>query len=269
MRLLDGQYLRTPFYGSRKMTWHLRTQEGYVINRKRVQRLMRQMGLQAIYPRPKTSEANPEHKVYPYLLRNVEVVRPNQVFAADITYIPMRRGHVYLVAVIDWYSRYVLSWRLSTTMETGFCTVALEAALSQAVPEIFNTDQGSQFTAKAFVDKLLAAGVRVSMDGRGRALDNVFVERLWRTVKYEEIYLRSYDTIPELEAGLRRYFHFYNHERPHQSLGYQTPAAVYFEGDPQGLRKTCGSDVENLRKSCAFPPDPQLPGEPEATTATW
>jgi len=269
MRLLDQQYLKTPFYGSRRMTVFLRIKEGYVINRKRVQRLMRQMGLQAIYPKPKTSVANPQHKVYPYLLRNVEVVRPNQVFASDITYIPMRRGFVYLVVVMDWYSRYVLSWRLSATMGTDFCVEALKEALSQAMPEIFNTDQGSQFTAIAFVEVLLKAGVKVSMDGRGRALDNVFVERLWRSVKYEEIHLRSYDHVPEVEAGLQRYFHFYNHERPHQSLGYKTPAEVYFEGDPQALWKSCGSDVENLRKSSPLPPDPQLPGEPETSTTTW
>lgn len=227
MRLLDEQYLKTPFYGSRKMSLHLR-ELGYTVNRKRVQRLMRLMGLQAIYPRRKTSVAHPEHKIFPYLLRGVRIVRPNQVWSSDITYIPMSRGFMFLVAVLDWYSRYVLAWRLSNTLETQFCLEALEAALGQATPEIFNTDQGAQFTAKDFVDRLLDADIRISMDGRGRALDNVFIERLWRSVKYEDIYPRDYSTVLALEAGLAAYFELYNHERFHQSLGYKTPAQVYF-----------------------------------------
>ena len=227
MRLLDEQYLRTPFYGSRKMSLHLR-KLGYTVNRKRVQRLMRLMGLEAIYPKRKTSVAHPEHKVFPYLLRGVEIVRPDQVWSTDITYVPMPRGFMFLVAVIDWYSRYVLAWRLSNTLETQFCLEALEAALQQATPKIFNTDQGAQFTAKDFVDRLLAAGVQISMDGRGRALDNVFIERLWRSVKYEDIYPHDYATVLALEAGLTAYFEFYNHERFHQSLDYRTPAQVYF-----------------------------------------
>jgi putative transposase len=227
MRLIDEQYLKTPFYGSRKMKRHLLS-VGHCVNRKRVQRLMRRMGLEAIYPKPRTSQANPEHKVFPYLLRDLSIVRPNQVWAADITYVPMHRGFLYLVAVLDWYSRYVVAWRLSNTLETHFCVEALEAALELAIPEIFNTDQGAQFTALAFVDHLQQAGVQVSMDGRGRALDNVFVERLWRSVKYEEVYLRSYETVPELARGLRAYFEFYNYERYHQALDYRTPAEVHF-----------------------------------------
>lgn len=227
MRLLDEQYLKTPFYGSRRMRQHLQGL-GHRVNRKRVQRLMRQMGLEAIYPKPRTSLGAPEHKIYPYLLRDLAVIRANQVWCADITYIPMPRGFLYLVAVLDWYSRYVVSWRLSNTMETGFCVEALEAALRHAVPEIFNTDQGAQFTAVAFVDTLLEAGVRVSMDGRGRALDNAFIERLWRSVKYEDLYLRDYTTVPEVEQGLQRYFEFYNTERCHQALDYRTPAELHF-----------------------------------------
>ncbi len=227
MRLLDEQYLRTPFYGSRRMSRYLRSQ-GYTVNRKRVQRLMRLVGLEAIYPMRKTSLAHPGHKIFPYLLRDVEIVRPNQVWSSDITYVPMPRGFMFLVAVLDWYSRYVLSWRLSNTLETQFCLEALEAALELATPEIFNTDQGAQFTAKDFVDPLLDAGVQVSMDGRGRALDNVFIERLWRSVKYEDIYPRDYPTVLALETGLRAYFDFYNHQRFHQSLDYRTPAQVHF-----------------------------------------
>ena len=227
MRLLDEQYLRTPFYGSRKMSIHLR-KLGYTVNRKRVQRLMRHMGLQAIYPKGMTSVAHSEHKIFPYLLRGVRIVRPNQVWSSDVTYIPMSHGFMFLVAVLDWYSRYVLDWRLSNTFDTQFCLEALEASLGQATPEIFNTDQGAQFTAKDFVDRLLDAKVRVSMDGRGRALDNVFVERLWRSVKYEDIYPRDYSTVLTLKAGLTAYFEFYNHQRFHQALNYKTPAQVYF-----------------------------------------
>jgi putative transposase len=219
MRLIDEQYLKTPFYGWPRMTAFLR-QRGHPINGKRVRRLMQVMDLQAIYPKRRTTIGSAEHIVYPYLLRNVVVVRPNHVWSADITYIPMLRGFMYLVAVIDWYSRYVLAWELSNTLDGMFCLTALERALLHAQPEIFNTDQGVQFTSLAFTACLQQTGIRISMDGRGRALDNVFVERLWRTVKYEHVYLH-------LEKGLAGYFTFYNHERPHQSLSYQTPAQVY------------------------------------------
>ena len=226
MRVIDEQYLRRPFYGSRKMTAWL-MQEGYEVNRKRVQRLMRTMGLEAIYPRPNTSRRNLEHRIYPYLLRDVAILRPNQVWSTDITYIPLARGYGYLTAVLDWHSRYVLSWELSRTLDGEFCLAALEQALTVGSPEIFNTDQGSQFTSQAFTGRLERAGVAISMDGRGRALDNVFVERLWRSVKYEDIYLKEYPTWESLTAGLRSYFRFYCHERPHQSLGNRTPAEVY------------------------------------------
>jgi putative transposase len=226
MRLLDEQYTRTPFYGLRRMTAYLRSQ-GEEVNPKRVSRLMGLLGLEAIYPRPRTTVVDPEHQVYPYLLRNVTIERVNQVWSTDITYIRMRQGFLYLVAVMDWYSRYVLCWQLSNTLETGFCVEALEEALRYGTPEVFNTDQGVQFTSRAFTSRLKDRGIRISMDGRGRALDNVFVERLWRSVKYEEVYIKDYQDGWEAEEGLRRYFRFYNHERLHQALGYQTPAAVY------------------------------------------
>ena len=229
MALIDRQYLKTPFYGSRKMTAWLRSQ-GYQVNRKRVRRLMQVMGLQAIYRRPNTSKPAPEHKVYPYLLKGLEINRVNQVWAADITYIPMARGFLYLVAIMDWHSRYVLAWRLSNTMEVGFCLEALEEALSKGRPEIFNTDQGSQFTSDAFTGMLLEQGVQVSMDGKGRYTDNIFVERLWRSIKYEEVYLKAYQNGTEARAGVRAYLAFYNQERPHQALGYQTPWDVFQEG---------------------------------------
>ena len=227
MRLIDRQYTKTPFYGWPRMTAHLR-REGYEVNPKRVRRLMALMGLQAIHPKRRTSIPAPGHKRYPYLLRGLKVTRPCQVWSTDVTYVPMRGGFLYLVAVIDWFSRYVLAWQLSNTLDGLFCRAALRQALEQGVPAIFNTDQGAQFTAIEFIGILEAAGIQVSMDGRGRALDNVFVERLWRTVKYEHIYLVEYDAVPALEAGLHDYFHFYNHERPHQSLGYQTPAEVHY-----------------------------------------
>jgi len=227
MRLIDEQYLRTPFYGYLKMTEYLRQTEPYPVNAKRVARLMRLMGLQAVGPRPRTSQPHPEHKVYPYLLRGLEITRPNQVWSADITYIPMPRGFMYLVAILDWYSRYVLSWEVSNTLDGDFCRLALEQALQRGQPEIFNTDQGAQFTATAFTDRLAQAEIRISMDGKGRAFDNIFIERLWRTVKYEHIYLNEYATGLELVVGLARYFDFYNHERFHQSLDYHTPAQVY------------------------------------------
>jgi putative transposase len=226
MRLIDEQYLHTPFSGSRGLTqWLMRA--GYAVNRKRVQRLMRVMGLEAIYPRPRTSDPCPEHRIYPYLLRNLAIERPDQVWSTDITYIPMRRGFVYLTAVMDWYSRYVLSGRLSDRLLGGFCLEALDAALEHAQPEVFNTDQGTQFTSAAYVNRLLDRSIAVSMDGRGRALDNVFIERLWKSVKYQEVYLRSYKTVADVEEGLRLYFENYNHERPHQALDNLTPAKVY------------------------------------------
>jgi putative transposase len=226
MRRIDEQYTACPFYGSRRMTVWL-TGHGEEVNRKRVQRLMRVMGLEAIYPKPRLSTAGKGHRIYPYLLRGVTVERRDQVWSADITYIPMASGFMYLAAVIDWFSRYVIGWRLSNTLDGSFCLELLEEALRAGKPEVFNTDQGVQFTAAAFTGRLESAGVAVSMDGRGRALDNVFVERLWRSVKYEDIYIRSYGTVPELHRGLVRYFGFYNDERPHQSLGYLTPTAVY------------------------------------------
>ena len=223
MRRIDEEYLRTPFYGSRKLAVVLG------VNRKRVQRLMRWMGLEAIYQQRRTTRPGAGHKIYPYLLRNMAITRPNQVWSTDITYIPLRHGFLYLVAVIDWYSRYVLAWRLSNTLAGSFCLEALEAALRDRQPEIFNSDQGSQFTSAAFTERLVEAGVAISMDGRGRALDNVFVERLWRSVKYEEVYLRDYADGWEAEASLRRYFDFYCHRRVHQALEYRTPAEVYRE----------------------------------------
>jgi putative transposase len=229
MRRMDEQYTKCPFYGSRRMTAWLE-QQGEEVNRKRVQRLMRVMGLEAIYPKPKLSVAGRGHRIYPYLLRNVRIERVDQVWSTDITYIPMRTGFMYLAAVIDWYSRYVIAWRLSNTLDGWFCLDMLEEALGKGRPEMFNTDQGVQFTAEAWTSRLVAAGVQVSMDGRGRCLDNVFVERLWRSVKYEDIYLRCYEMVPELHSGLRRYFGFYNEERPHQSLDYRTPALVYQGG---------------------------------------
>jgi putative transposase len=227
MRLLDEQYLKTPFYGSRKMTAHLR-RAGHRVNRKRVRRLMRQMGLEAIYRRPRTTVPSPEHKVYPYLLRDVAVTRPNQVWPADITYVPMARGFMYLVAVIDWYSRKVLAHRVSNTMEAGFCVEALNEALARyGRPEIFNTDQGSQFTSAAFTGVLEDAGVQISMDGKGRCHDNIFIERLWRTVKYEYLYLNAFEGGQDLRRGLASWVQWYNLKRPHQGLGYQTPDEVY------------------------------------------
>jgi len=226
MRLIDEQYTATPFYGGPRMTVYLQRQ-GYAINHKRVQRLMQQMGLQAIYPKPHPTVVNKEHQVYPYLLRNVLLWRPNQVWSADITYIRMAHGFMYLVAVIDWYSRYVLSWQLSNTLDGRFCLLTLQQALAGAQPEIFNTDQGAQFTATAFTTTVEQAGVQVSMDGRGRALDHIFIERLWRSLKYECIYLNDFDSVAALEEGVERYFTFYNDERPHQSLAYATPAEVH------------------------------------------
>lgn len=228
MRLLDEQYTRTPFYGIRRMTAWLR-QQGETVNHKRVARLMRQMGLEAIYPKPRLSDPAGGHRIFPYLLRGVNITRPNQVWSTDITYIRMKQGFVYLVAILDWYSRYVVAWEVSVSLELNFCLTTLDWALETASPEIFNTDQGAQFTSHEFTGRLQAADIAISMDGRGRALDNIFVERLWRSVKYEEVYLKDYGTVPEAIANLSHYFWFYNHERLHQSLGYRTPAALYFQ----------------------------------------
>ena len=227
MRVIDEQYMKTPFYGYRKMTVLLRRQN-YLVNEKRVARLMRLMGLQAVFPGRKTTIPAQGHKIYPYLLRGLKITRPNQVWSTDITYIPIANGFMYLTAVIDWYSRYVLSWTLSNTLDSAFCLDALELALQRETPDIFNTDQGSQFTAAAFTDRLKADNIRISMDGRGRALDNIFIERLWRSVKYEDIYLKDYANVPALTVGINKYFPFYNVERPHQNLDYRTPEEVYF-----------------------------------------
>lgn len=227
MRLIDEQYTRTPFFGVRRMVDRLR-KRGFNIGPKRVRRLMREMGIEAIYPKPRTSKPAPNHRIYPYLLRDVKVECPDHVWSTDITYIRMTPGFAYLVAIMDWFSRYVLSWRLSITLESDFCVEALDQALMNgARPTIFNSDQGSQFTSDNFTGLLQNNGILISMDGRGRAFDNIFVERLWRTVKYEEVYLKDYRSVPEARESLNAYFQFYNTERPHQSLGYATPQAVY------------------------------------------
>jgi putative transposase len=228
MSQIDREYTRAPFYGSRKLTARLNRQPDVQVNRKRIIRLMRKMGLQAVYPRRRTSSGNKQHKKYPYLLRGLDINRPNQVWCADITYVPMPRGFMYLVAVMDWYSRFVLSWQLSNTLDGAFCLDALDEALRLAQPEIFNTDQGAQFTAGDFTGALAAAQIQISMDGRGRFFDNIFIERLWRSVKHEDIYPNAYETVPELVTGLTTYFQIYNYERPHQSLANQVPADVYF-----------------------------------------
>jgi putative transposase len=232
MRLIDEEHLRHPFYGSRNLRWWL-CQSGHPVNRKRVQRLMRLLGIAGVNPKRSTSQPHPRHVKYPYLLRGVDVVRANQVWATDITYIPMARGFLYLVAIIDWYSRMVLAWRLSNTLDSHFCIDALEDALARwGTPEIFNTDQGVQFTATDFTDVLKAKGVQISMDGRGCWRDNVFVERLWRSLKYEEVYLNDYEDAPVARRGIDRYLAFFNHERPHQALGYRVPSDVYFASLP-------------------------------------
>lgn len=227
MRRIDEMHLERPFYGSRSIARELKG-DGQQVNRKRVQRLMRRMGLESVAPKPNTSKPAPEHAVYPYLLRRLRITRPNQVWASDITYIPMARGFAYLVAIIDWHSRRVLAWRLSNTMDPQFCVEALKDALGRfGEPEIFNTDQGSQFTSSDFTDVLLDRGIKISMDGKGRYLDNIFVERLWRSLKYEEVYLYPYDTLVEARVRIGRYFEFYNDRRQHTALGYQTPASFY------------------------------------------
>ncbi len=263
LRLLDEEYTRHPFFGSRKMVRFLH-REGHAVNRKRVQRLMRILGLVAMVPSPNTSKKHPQNKVFPYLLRGVAVVRPNQVWSTDITYIRLAHGFVYLVAIIDWYSRKVLAWQLSNTMDVGFCMDCLTAALSEyGAPEIFNTDQGSQFTSDQWIKKLQESGVKISMDGRGRALDNIFVERLWRSVKYEDIYPKNYAKMPELLLGLAEYFVFYNGERFHQSLDYKTPNEVYQTGigggaqiadyfsDKRKIKKDSSGEEMGQRQSAA------------------
>ena len=234
MRRIDEQFLVTPYYGSRRMAEVLGTNRA-PINRKHMQRLMRLMGLEAVYPKPRTTQRNAAHKIYPYLLRNLAITHPNQVWSCDITYVPMPTGFMYLTAVIDWFSRYVLAWGLSNTLDGEFCVEALESACAQVRPEIFNTDQGVQFTSRAFTSRLESKGIAISMDGRGRALDNVFIERLWWSVKYESIYLHEFATVSSLEQGLMKYFRFFCHERPHQALDYRTPAAVY-RGHPRRIR---------------------------------
>ena len=246
MQAMDRQYLDTPFYGSRRMkVWLAR--EGIPVSRKRVQRLMRVMGLRATYRSPRTSRPAPEHRVYPYLLEKIRVTRPNQAWAADITYLPMARGFLYLVAIMDWHSRYVVAWRLSNTLEADFCVDALKEALGQGQPEVFNTDQGSQFTSLEFTQVLRDHGVKISIDGKGRYTDNIFVERLWRTVKYEEVYLKAYANAAEARKELGAYFRFYNNQRPHQALGYRTPAEVFF-----GHREVVG-DRKSGRKGSREP----------------
>lgn len=245
MKLIDRQYLVTPFYGSRKIAAWLRSQ-GHRVNRKRVRRLMQLMGIRAIYRCPRTSTPSPGHKVYPYLLKGLTVTRPNQVWASDLTYIPMARGFLYLVAIIDLYSRYVVSWRLSNTLDADFCVEALKEALRKGKPEIFNTDQGAQFTSEAFVGLLEQHEIRISMDGRGSYNDNLFMERLWRTVKYEEVYLKAYENGKDAAISISNYFRFYNTERPHQSLGYRTPAEVFnsilVESSKGGMLESLTSD---------------------------
>jgi putative transposase len=226
MRLLDEQYTRAPFYGSRRMTAWLAT-VGHEVNRKRVSRLMEVMGIEAVYPKPKLSQPGEGHRIYPYLLRGTTVERVNQVWSTDITYIRMAQGFLYLVAIMDWFSRFVLSWSLSLTMEVEFCVEALKRALRRGLPDIFNSDQGSQFTSEKFTGELAERQIAISMDGRGRCLDNIFVERLWRSLKYEEVYLKDYASVAEARAGIAGYFQFYNHQRLHQSLDYRTPAAIY------------------------------------------
>jgi putative transposase len=229
MRLIDEIHLRWPFYGSRRLRDALQ-EHGHTVNRKRIQRLMRQMGLRALYPRQRTSQPGKGHKIYPYLLRGLSIERANQVWATDICYIPMAKGFMYLMAIMDWHSRRVLSWRVSNTLDTDFCIEALEEALQRfGTPEIFNTDQGAQFTSEAFTGLLKDRGIQISMDGKGRWVDNVFVERLWRSVKYEDVYLRAYETPTELRTGLARYFQFYNTRRRHSALDRRTPDAVYFD----------------------------------------
>jgi putative transposase len=264
LRRIDELYTRWPFLGSRRMTEMLRA-EGVVINRKRVQRLMRRMGIAALGPKPRTTKPAPGHIIHPYLLRDITVDRVNQVWAADITYIPIGRGFLYLVAVMDWASRAVLAWRLSNSMDVAFCVSALEEALARVGrPEIFNTDQGSQFTSAAFTGVLAAAGIRISMDGRGRWMDNVFIERLWRSLKYEDVYLKGYADGHEAKAGIAEWIRFYNHSRPHQSLGNGTPMAVWREGVAPVLGRADVDMTLRLDNARALPTHPQSPQQQQA-----
>ena len=254
MRMIDRQHLATPFYGVEQMRLHLNRElalEGVTVNAKRVRRLMRLMGIEAIYPKPRTSVPSPENTVYPYLLKGLTIDRPDQVWCTDITYIPMQRGWVYLVAIMDWFSRYVLAWEVSTTMDVSFCIAALRRALSRGRPEIFNSDQGSQFTSRAFTAVLEETGVRISMDGRGRVYDNIFIERLWRSVKYEQVYLHAYEAVMEAIAGLGRYFAFYNDERPHQGLDGLAPAEAYGVATPPTLAAANGKEGVAKRSDAA------------------
>lgn len=228
MKAIDEEYLKHPFYGRRRMTIAMRDR-GFNVGEKRIRTAMITMGLEAIYPKPNLSHSNKEHKKYPYLMRNLKVVRSDQAWAADITYIPLTKGFGYLFAIMDWYSRYIVDWEISPLLDTEFCLEALERGLCRKNPEIFNTDQGVQFTSKRFVERLEKRGIKISMDGKGRALDNVFIERLWRSVKYEEIYPKGYESMKAVKKGLKSYFKFYNNDRPHQGLGYKTPAEVYFK----------------------------------------
>lgn len=228
MHRIDEIFTELPFYGSRRIKEALR-RDGYIIGRERVQTLMRKMGLRAIYPKKKLSNKHPEHKIYPYLLGDISIIRPNQVWSTDITYIRLRHGFIYLVAIIDWFSRYVLSWRLSNSLDVSFCIEALEEALEKGCPDIFNTDQGSQFTSNDFTGVLLNKGVEISMDGKGRVFDNIFVERLWRSVKYENVYIKGYQFYRDAKEGLGIYFPFYNNSRYHESLGYKTPSEVHYD----------------------------------------
>ena len=258
MRCIDEIYTKWPFYGSRRMVEELRD-EGFDVNRKRVRRLMRLMGIEAIYPRPNTSRKHPNHKIYPYLLRNLVIDRPNQAWCADITYIPMARGWVYLVAIMDWFSRRVLAWRLSITMEADFCVEALKEAMECfGKPEIFNTDQGAQFTAAAFIDRLEAHDIKVSMDGKGRFLDNIFIERLWRSLKYEEVFTKAYTSVASARLGIGAWLRFYNEERKHQALDYRTPREIY------ASIRACG-DVHNARALHTSPQVQQPQQEKDST----
>ena len=257
MKRIDALYTKWPFYGSRRRVAELRG-EGHDVNRKRVRRLIRLMGIEAVYQKPNTSRKHRSHKIYPYLLRNLAIDRPNQVWCADITYLPMARGFVYLVAVMDWFSRRVLTWRLSITMETDFCVAALQEALERyGKPEIFNTDQGVQFTAAAFIDTLAAQGVRISMDGKGRFLDNLFIERLWRSLKYEEVFIKAYASVTEARLGIQAWLSFYNDERKHQALSYRTPSEIFA---PTGA----GAEVHNASALHPSPPAQQQPTEKDS-----
>ena len=257
MRRMDELHLARPFYGSRRMVAVLR-REGWSANRKRVKRLMRVMALEAIYQKPNTSRGHPGHKVYPYLLRGLVIERPNQVWCADITYIPMAKGFVYLVAVMDWFSRRVLAWRLSITMDTAFCVEALQEAMDRhGQPEIFNTDQGAQFTSADFLDELETRVVRISMDGKGRYLDNIFIERLWRSLKYEEVYIKAYGSVAEARAGIGGWLVFYNDERPHQAMGYRTPREVFEAGPASGYVDNTPAALRSAPMLTTYPLAPQ------------